>query len=210
MLKVLSDSVTYEKHFVAIRHESEIMTPLIESPLINFSLREISYLGAFGLSLVFAGIGSIPSFFLILTSPLFVLAFLRWHGEIPEMYVYFVVLSFFEPRKKKKKTKHPISNISGFGLVSPSGIEELVPESIQKVSFSDEMIPLDITLDIGESHSHEMVTILIDDRKVIRDCTNGVGQIVISIMPQKGARKFSILDSNNHVIICKTVEFCIE
>ena len=200
--------MTFEKYFVAIRHESELMTPLVESPLMNFSLREIGYLGVFGLSAVFAAIGSIPSFSIIFTFPLLVLALFRWHGEIPEMYLYFMVMPFFEPSKKKRrKAKHPRSEVSGYGERMPITGEQAVRERIQKVRFSDEMTPLDMTLEIGGSHIHERVSVFIDDRKIVCDSTNGAGQIVVSVMPQRGQRRLSIRDSDGHILISKTVQF---
>ena len=213
--------MTYEKYFVAIRHESEIMTPLVESPFINFSLREMGYLGAFGLSAVFAAIGSVPLFFVALTFPFFILAFFRWHGEIPEMYIYFMIMSFLDQqqsskknrknkRNNKEKTKRTKSDISGFGEIVSVNTKKEIRETIQKITFSDDATPLDITLDIGKTHKHETVTVLIEGTKVMRDNTNGAGLITISVMPQRGKKKFSIKDENNHTIICKTVEFAGE
>ena len=201
--------MTFEKPFVAIRHESELMTPLIESPMMNFSLRELGYVGAFGLSAVFAVMGSIPSSVAMATFPLLILAFFRWHGEIPEMYVYFAVMSIFEPtqKAKRKKTKHAKSDIMGYGTMPEPVVDKKIVETIQRVKFIDDITPLDVILDVGNSHSHEKVTVLVDGVKVVHDRTNMVGQIVVSVMPENGIKKFSVRDSRDHVIIAKTVEF---
>ena len=53
----------------------------------------MAYLGVFGLSAVFAAIGAIPLFFAAGASPFLVLAFLRISGEIPEMYLYYIIVS---------------------------------------------------------------------------------------------------------------------
>ena len=208
------NSVTFEKHFIAIRHESEILTPLIESPMINFSLREMAYLGIFGLSVIFTAIGSIPVLFAILSSPLFVLAFLKIHGEIPEMYIYYMLMSFLEPRKKtktkRKKRRKKISSVSGFGeCFTIDGYTESksVLETIQRIPFADEHTPIEMTLEIGNSHRYSTVTVLVDEQKILRDTTNGAGQIKITIMPQEGKRRFSVRNKDGAVtIISKTVE----
>ena len=200
----------FEKPFVAIRHESEMMTPLIESPFMNFSIRELGYIGMFGLAAVFAILGNVPIWFAIATSPLFILAVFKWHGEIPEMYIYFAIMSFFEPSKKAKrakKTKKTKSDVMGFGgIIEPVEDEDIV-EVEQRIKFIDENIPLDITLDIGNSHSNKMVIVLIDGVSVVNDRTNTGGQIVVSIIPESGTKKFSVCDEHEHVIITKTVEF---
>ena len=213
--------MTYYKHFVAIRHESDLFTPLIESPMINFSVRELAYIGMFGLAAVFGAVGSLPLLFAALTFPLFILAFFRWHGEIPEMYLYFFVMSFLDPtakkkRKKEKKTGHKSSGIFGFGggyglaETAKNTDENKLQDTIQKVSYSDEMVPIDITLDIGEARKQETVSVFIDDNKVVCDSTNSMGQIAISIMPVKGKKKFAIKDDSNATIITKMVEFVNE
>ena len=116
--------MTFEKYFVAVRHESELLTPLIQSPVLNFSLREMAYRGVFGLSAVFAVIGAIPIFFAAGASPFLVLTFLRISGEIPEMYLYYAVVSVLQPKKRARKAKSPKKNkkdgrrtseIMGFG-----------------------------------------------------------------------------------------------
>ena len=200
----------FEKPFVAIRHESDMMTPLIESPFINFSVRELGYIGVFGLATVFAVLGNAPTWLAIATSPLFALAVFKWRGEIPEMYFYFAVMSFFEPSKKAKrakKSKKIKSDVMGFGgIIEPVEDDDIV-EVEQKIKFIDENIPLDITLDIGNSHSNKMVIVLINGVSVVNDRTNSAGQIVVSIMPESGTKKFSVCDEHNHIIITKTVEF---
>ena len=214
------DSVTFEKHFIAIRHESEILTPLIESPIINFSLREMAYLGAFGLSVIFAAVGSVPILFAALASPLFGLAFLKVHGEIPEMYLYYMLISLLEPsrkktKNKKKKTKRKkrqrrISTVSGFGErfgVDDYKTSKPASDAIQRIPFIDEHTPIEMTLEIGNNHRYSTVTILVDEQKILRDTTNGAGQIKITIMPQEGRKRFSVRDKDaTTTIISKTVE----
>lgn len=202
--------MTYEKPFVAIRHESEITTPLVNSPMINFSLREMAYLGIFGLSAVFAAVGTVSFTFAIATIPFLILALFKWHGEIPEMYIYYIAMSIFEPsakKKRKSKSKRMPSSIKGFGNVFESQESKMVPEVIQKVKFSNDSIPINMTLDIGNSHKFENVTILIDKVKIARDETTGSGHITITIMPQKGIKNFTVQNKSGNTIIAKTVEF---
>ena len=118
--------MTFEKYFVAVRHESELLTPPIQSPVLNFSLREMAYLRVFGLSAVFAVIGAIPIFFAVGASPFLVRTFLRISGEIPEMYLYYAIISVLQPKKRARKAKspkknkkdgHQTSDIMGFGHI---------------------------------------------------------------------------------------------
>lgn len=201
--------MTFEKQFVAIRHESEMTTPLIQSPMINFSLREMGYLGIFGLSIVFSAVGTVSTTFAVATFPLLILALFKWHGEIPEMYLYYIAMSIFEPstkNKKRSKVKNTPSNVIGFGNILEIKTESL-KDVIQKVTFSNDSIPIDMTLDIGITHKYETVTILINNSKIARDETNGTGHITITIMPQQGKKKFTVKNESNHTIIAKVVEF---
>lgn len=186
--------------------------------MINFSLREMAYLGIFGLSIIFAAVGSIPVLFAVITSPLFVLAFLKVYGEIPEMYIYYIILSLFEPKKKNKtkrrKRRKQVSSVSGFGerfmvnddddtAVSKSS----ATETIQRIPFTDEHTPIEMTLEIGSNHRYSTVTVLVDEQKILRDATNGAGQIKITIMPQEGKKRFSVRNQDGTMtIIAKTVE----
>ena len=70
----------------------------------------MAYLGAFGLSAVFAAIGAIPLFFAAGASPFLVLAFLRISGEIPEMYLYYIAVSVLQPKKRVEKAKSSKKN----------------------------------------------------------------------------------------------------
>ena len=219
--------MTFEKYFVAVRHESELLTPLIQSPILNFSLREMAYLGVFGLSAVFAAIGAIPLFFAAGASPFLVLAFLRISGEIPEMYLYYIVVSMLQPKKraekaksskKKKKNKkngRQTSDVLGFGsIVAPATINTKnsssphADETIQSVLFAGNHTPVELTLEIGFDHRYKTVTVLIDGQKILHDATNGAGQIKITVVvPQAGKRRFSVKDDAGMTIITKTVEF---
>ena len=214
--------MTFEKYFVAVRHESELLTPLIQSPVLNFSLREMAYLGVFGLSAVFAVIGAIPIFFAVGASPFLVLTFLRISGEIPEMYLYYAVVSMLQPKKRARKAKspkknrkdgHQTSDIMGFGhIVAAITINTKNPpppnETIQSVFFAGDHTPIEMTLEIGSHHRYKTVTVLIDGQKILHDTTNGAGQIKITVvMPQAGKRRFSVKDDAGMMIITKTVEF---
>ena len=216
--------MTFEKYFVAVRHESELLTPLIQSPVLNFSLREMAYLGVFGLSAVFAAIGAIPIFFAAGASPFLVMAFLRISGEIPEMYLYYVVVSMLQPKKRAKKAKSPkkkknkkdgrqTSDIMGFGRIAALATintknSASADETIQSVLFAGNHTPIEMTLEIGFHHRYKTVTVLIDGQKILHDATNGAGQIKITVvMPQAGKRRFSVKDDTGMTIITKTVEF---
>ena len=220
--------MTFEKYFVAVRHESELLTPLIQSPILNFSLREMAYLGVFGLSAVFAAIGAIPLFFAAGASPFLVLAFLRISGEIPEMYLYYIVVSVLQPKKraekakssKKKKKKNKkngrqTSDVLGFGSIAvlaatntKNSSSPHADETIQSVLFAGNHTPVELTLEIGFDHRYKTVTVLIDGQKILHDATNGAGQIKITVVvPQAGKRRFSVKDDAGMTIITKTVEF---
>lgn len=202
--------MTFEKYFVAIRHESEMTTPLIQSPMINFSLREMGYLGIFGLSVIFAAVGTVPVLFAIATLPLFVLAFFKWHGEIPEMYLYYIAMSIFEPsakNKKKTRIKTTPSNVTGLGNALEVKVKPVQEIVLQKITFSDDSTPIDLTLDIGDSHKYETVVILINNSKIARDETNGTGHITVTIIPQQGKKKFTVKNQAGNIIITKMVEF---
>ncbi len=199
--------MTFTKYFVAIRHESDLLTPLVESPLVNFSLREMAYLGIFGLSAIFAAIGVIPVLIAALTFPCLILAFFKWRGEIPEMYLYYIIISVKKPAKKRPKPRHTPSDVVGYGDSETTYTTDQTPETLQKIKFSDESVPIDMTLNVGESHRYETVTVSINDTKIVCDRTNSAGQITITIMPKRGERQFTVRDSNDHTIVAKTVEF---
>ena len=127
----------------------------------------MAYLGVFGLSAVFAAIGAIPLFFAAGASPFLVLAFLRISGEIPEMYLYYIIVSVLQPKKraekaksskKKKKNKkngRQTSDVLGFGsIVVPAATNTKnssphADETIQSVLFAGNHTPIELTLEIG-------------------------------------------------------------
>ena len=189
----------------------------------------MAYLGAFGLSAVFAAIGAIPLFFAAGASPFLVLAFLRISGEIQEMYLYYIAVSMLQPKKrvekakssKKKKKKNKkngrqTSNVLGFGSIAVSAATNTknssssphADETIQSVLFAGNHTPIELTLEIGFDHRYKTVTVLIDGQKILHDATNGAGQIKITVVvPQAGKRRFSVKDDAGMTIITKTVEF---
>ena len=189
----------------------------------------MAYLGVFGLSAVFAAIGAIPLFFAAGASPFLVLAFLRISGEIQEMYLYYIVVSMLQPKKrvekakssKKKKKKNKkngrqTSNVLGFGSIAVSAATNTknssssphADETIQSVLFAGNHTPIELTLEIGFDHRYKTVTVLIDGQKILHDATNGAGQIKITVVvPQAGKRRFSVKDDAGMTIITKTVEF---
>ena len=186
----------------------------------------MAYLGVFGLSAVFAVIGAIPLFFAAGASPFLVLAFLRISGEIPEMYLYYIVVSVLQPKKRvekaksskkknKKKNGRQTSDVLGFGSIvvlaatnTKNSSSPHADETIQSVLFAGNHTPIELTLEIGFDHRYKTVTVLIDGQRILHDATNGAGQIKITVVvPQAGKRRFSVKDDAGMTIITKTVEF---
>ena len=100
--------------------------------------------------------------------------------------------------------------MSGFGerfAVEDYRTSKPATDAIQRIPFTDEHIPIEMTLEIGNNHRYSTVTILVDEQKILRDTTNGAGQIKITIMPQEGKKRFSVRNKDGTTtIISKTVE----
>ena len=185
----------------------------------------MAYLGAFGLSAVFAAIGTIPLFFAAGASPFLVLVFLRISGEILEIYLYYIAVSMLQPKKRAEKAKSPkkknkkderrTSDVLGFGSIvipvatnTKNSSSPHADETIQSVLFAGNHTPIELTLEIGFDHRYKTVTVLIDGKKILHDATNGAGQVKITaVMPHAGKRRFSVKDDAGMTIITKTVEF---
>ena len=88
--------VTYEQEFVAVRHESDLLTPLFHAPLVSLSVRELGYLGAFVICAMLSLAGSAPPWLAAAGLALAAAAFFRWRGETPEMYLYYAALAALE------------------------------------------------------------------------------------------------------------------
>ena len=82
-------AVTYDKEFVAVRHESDLLTPLLHAPLVSLSVRELGYVGAFVMCAMLAFTGAAPQWLAAAGLVLAAAAFFRWRGELPEAYLYY-------------------------------------------------------------------------------------------------------------------------
>lgn len=88
--------VTYEQEFVAVRHESDLLTPLFHAPFASLSVRELGYLGALVICAMLSLAGSAPPWLAAAGLALAAVAFFRWRGETPEMYLYYAALAALE------------------------------------------------------------------------------------------------------------------
>lgn len=88
--------VTYEQEFVAVRHESDLLTPLFHAPFVSLSVRELGYAGAFVICAMLSLSGSAPPWLAAAGLVLAAAAFFRWRGETPEMYLYYAALAALE------------------------------------------------------------------------------------------------------------------
>ena len=86
-------AVTYDQEFIAVRHESDLLTPLFHAPLVSLSVRELGYVGAFVICAMLSFTGSAPPWLAAAGLVLAAAAFFRWRGEMPEMYLYYAALA---------------------------------------------------------------------------------------------------------------------
>lgn len=205
--------MTYEGLFVAVRHESEFLTPVFQLPMMNLTVREIIYIMSFMMSLVFGLLGSIPIELVYITFPFFLIAFVKIRGEIPEMYLYYMMMihpSSKKEKEKKKKIRKAESTVQGFGVLAVMDEPEEVEEVLQDITFDNYNTALDITLDIGRSMAFRDLTVMIDDKKVVNDTTNGSGEITITMLPIDGSVTFKILDEEGKLVLKKAVNFKVK
>lgn len=90
-------AVTYDQEFIAVRHESDLLTPLFHAPLVSLSVRELGYVGAFVICAMLSFTGSAPPWLAAAGLVLAAAAFFRWRGEMPEMYLYYAALAGLAP-----------------------------------------------------------------------------------------------------------------
>ena len=90
-------AVTYDQEFIAVRHESDLLTPLFHAPLVSLSVRELGYVGAFVICAMLSFTGSAPPWLAAAGLALAAAAFFRWRGEMPEMYLYYAALAGLAP-----------------------------------------------------------------------------------------------------------------
>ena len=202
--------MTFEQVFVAVRHESELLTPVFQMPMMNFSLRELGYVMSFVMAIVFGTLEAVPIEVVYMTFALFVLAFVKIRGVIPEMYLYYLITAppmSKTKKSRKKKEKHVGSSIVGFGESVEMEYDEEEIEETQEIKFSDNDSPLDVTLDIGKARAFQEVTVMIDGNRVATDMTNGSGNITVTLLPRTGLTRFKILDPDGGVILEKDVMF---
>lgn len=105
--------VTYEDDFVAVRHESDLLTPLFHAPLVSLSVRELGYVGAFVVCAMLSFAGSAPPWLAAAGLALAVAAFLRWRGEMPEMYLYYAALAALESPRGGRRRQGSAPGASG-------------------------------------------------------------------------------------------------
>ena len=86
-------AVTYDKEFIAVRHESDLLTPLFHAPLVSLSVRELGYVGAFVMCAMLSFSGAAPGWLAAAGLALAAAAFFRWRGELPEAYLYYAALA---------------------------------------------------------------------------------------------------------------------
>lgn len=86
-------AVTYDKEFIAVRHESDLLTPLLHAPLVSLSVRELGYVGAFVMCAMLSFSGAAPGWLAAAGLALAAAAFFRWRGELPEAYLYYAALA---------------------------------------------------------------------------------------------------------------------
>ena len=89
-------AVTYDQEFIAVRHESDLLTPLFHAPLVSLSVRELGYVGSFVICAMLSFTGSAPPWLAAAGLVLAAAAFFRWRGEMPEMYLYYAALACLE------------------------------------------------------------------------------------------------------------------
>ena len=85
--------MTFDREFVAVRHESDLLTPLIRTPVASLSVRELGYVGAFVMCAMLSFAGAAPPGLAAAGLLLAAAAFFRWRGELPEMYLYYAALA---------------------------------------------------------------------------------------------------------------------
>ena len=107
--------VTYEDDFVAVRHESDLLTPLFHAPLVSLSVRELGYVGAFVVCAMLSFAGSAPPWLAAAGLALAVAAFFRWRGEMPEMYLYYAALAALEPPSGGRRRRGRAPGAGGQG-----------------------------------------------------------------------------------------------
>ncbi len=108
--------VTYEDDFVAVRHESDLLTPLFHAPFVSLSVRELGYVGAFVVCAMLSFTGSAPPWLAAAGLALAVAAFFRWRGEVGEMYLYYAALAALEsPRGGRRRGRAPGAARAGAG-----------------------------------------------------------------------------------------------
>ena len=95
-------AVTYDQEFIAVRHESDLLTPLFHAPLVSLSVRELGYVGAFVICAMLSFTGSAPPSLAAAGLVLAAAAFFRWRGEMPEMYLYYAALALLSAPAGKK------------------------------------------------------------------------------------------------------------
>ena len=95
-------AVTYDQEFIAVRHESDLLTPLFHAPLVSLSVRELGYVGAFVICAMLSFTGSAPPSLAAAGLVLAAAAFFRWRGEMPEMYLYYAALALLSAPAGKR------------------------------------------------------------------------------------------------------------
>lgn len=94
-------AVTYDQEFIAVRHESDLLTPLFHAPFVSLSVRELGYVGAFVMCAMLSLAGSAPPWLGAAGLALAAAAFFRWRGETPEMYLYYAALAVLESPSRR-------------------------------------------------------------------------------------------------------------
>ncbi len=204
--------MTYELPWVAIRHDSEIVTPLFQGPLISLSVRELAYAGAFALAAAFSAVGTLPAAAAAAAAPLLAVAFFKWRGEVLETYAYYAGAALLAraaarrgPGKRREKGGGCTVEGPGTEWEGPAGAAPEGPEAVKVPRGA----PADLTLDLGAGMAHRIVTVYVDGRRAVRDAANGEGRVTVTVMPEGGggARTFAVRDDSGRILASREVEF---